>query len=348
MIPLVEYAPPAVAAAAITALAVPLLARLARRRGWTDGAEGPLAARKPQGRPVPAVGGVAVLLGALAALLLFGAGAGAGDRGPFLLPVSGAAGAAALGSLLALAAVGFLDDRRPGGLPPGRKLAAQAAALLPAVLAMGGERGAGAAVLLFLGGLVAVNAVNTFDNADGAVGAVCLLGFAAVVPAVAGALAGFLPWNLNAREGRPRDPSATPTAYLGDAGSHPLAFLVLLTPLAWPLLWLPLLDLARLSVVRWRAGSRPWIGDRRHLAHRLAARGLSRVEVVVVLGAIAAPGCGAAAWAAGPGVPLAPWLGAGAAGTLLLFLLACRATRNAVPEGGSGAKHGAPGEHRPS
>jgi len=160
------------------------------------------------------------------------------------------------------------------------------------------------------------------------------VGFALVSPPVAAGVAGFLPLNLNARErAAGRDPAATPTAYLGDSGSHVLGFLVLVSPFAWPVLLVPLLDIARLSVVRVRAGSRPWIGDRRHLAHRLAAVGLSRVAAAAVLGGIALPACLAVGVARLADASLAVPALLGATGTILLFLVALAATRRAAGEG---------------
>jgi UDP-N-acetylmuramyl pentapeptide phosphotransferase/UDP-N-acetylglucosamine-1-phosphate transferase len=87
-----------------------------------------------------------------------------------------------------------------------------------------------------------------------------------------------------------------PIAYLGNSGSHLLGALLVLDPIGRFALLLPALDLVRLSLVRLAAGSRPWVGDRRHLAHRLQRAGLSRVLVALILIAIAAPGVlGAAA-----------------------------------------------------
>ena len=70
-----------------------------------------------------------------------------------------------------------------------------------------------------------------------------------------------------------------------------LGALVLLVPAAWPALALPLFDLLRLSALRLARGSRPWIGDRRHLAHRLEAAGLSRAWVLGSLLAVIVVGC---------------------------------------------------------
>ena len=274
-----------------------LLARLAPRWGWVDAPTGPEAARKLQARPVPQVGGPAILAGLLAGWLLWRAGASApGALGPLpgalaaLLPPAPACAAALLLAFL----VGLLDDVLPGGLAPRRKLLGQALAGAPLALGLawgapGPAAAAGLALASVAAAVAAQNALNTFDNTDGGAGSLGVLALAAPQPVAAAALLGFLPFNLNARR-RGRGPAqAPPSCYLGDSGSHLLGMLILLTPPAWPALCLPLLDLGRLSVVRWRAGSRPWIGDRRHLAHRLEAAGLGRAGVLGGLLAVALP-----------------------------------------------------------
>src|SRR5262249_36949909 len=102
--------------------------------------------------------------------------------------------------------------------------------------------------------------------------------------------------NLDAGAARNRA-SGAPSAYLGDAGAFVLAALVLALPASAGLLVLPGLDLARLAVRRTRAGSRPWIGDREHLAHRLARRRLGPVTVAAFECALAVPAC-ALGWSA--------------------------------------------------
>jgi UDP-N-acetylmuramyl pentapeptide phosphotransferase/UDP-N-acetylglucosamine-1-phosphate transferase len=272
-------------------VAAPLLARLARRVRWVDRAEG-AAARKLQARPVPAIGGLVVLLalGCVWGVLALGGGHWDAAIAPWIDPRAGAA------SLVLAFAAGAIDDRVRGGLGARAKLGLQGAAGVPAAASVffhrlaetGAPDGALlAAAGLLLGALVAQNAFNTFDNADGATTALGVLALAIHAPVFAGPLLGFLPWNLNARarEGA----RGTPTAYLGDAGSHLLGMLILLVPAAWPAFALPLLDLARLAVRRVAVGSRPWIGDRRHLAHRLAHAGLGRGMVCLALLAVALP-----------------------------------------------------------
>lgn len=324
---------PLVAAALGAFAATGLLAALARRVGWLDRPAGAEAARKLQARPVPPVGG-AVLLGT-GALALAMDGAARADLAAALAVEDGRAVALALA--LAFAA-GTLDDLgRLGG--PLAKLGAQALAALPIALARSLERGSAAeGVGWLLLGVVALNAANTFDNSDGALASLALAGCALVAPLLGAVVAGFVPWNALAAA-PPRAPTsagggaadaprtrAAPRAYLGDAGSHLVGMGVLAVPALWPVLWVPALDLARLVVVRLAAGSRPWIGDRRHLAHRLERRGVPRIALLLLLVVAALPGLVGGLWGAlGPGL---------AAGALLygLLLVATRAGGRAEPE----------------
>jgi UDP-GlcNAc:undecaprenyl-phosphate GlcNAc-1-phosphate transferase len=104
-----------------------------------------------------------------------------------------------------------------------------------------------------------------------------------------GALVGFLPYNY---------PKAT--AFLGDAGSHLVGFLLavlailphfystehpvrlaVLNPLL--ILAVPLLDLAWVVIIRWRLGRPFYVGDNNHLSHRLVRRGLSEPRAVLLI-----------------------------------------------------------------
>jgi UDP-GlcNAc:undecaprenyl-phosphate GlcNAc-1-phosphate transferase len=271
--------PVAVGALAALFATYPLI-RFARAVGWQD-APGPSdGERKLQARPVPVVGGAAVLLGILAL--------GIGEGGS-LDHIAGVTheGASVWPPLLAAFILGLIDDLLAGGLRPGLKVAGQVCVGLVVGLSVFPGESAhllGCLVLVPL----ALNVWNTFDNADGAatgVGAICL--FSIGSPA-AGPLLGFLPWNLRGRGGA--------AAYLGDSGSHLLGCLVLLHPGAWPLMALPAMDLLRVSVLRIRGGQPPWQGDRRHLAHRLEAKGLSPLAVALCLWGVTAISCGCPGW----------------------------------------------------
>lgn len=259
------------------------LVRSAARLGLAERVFAGEAERKSAHDCVPVVGGVAILLALVAARVLFGEAAA-------LVPVhSNWGGALQLSepwtwaALACAFAVGLGDDRF--GFRPRTKLFGQLLAGLCLVAPLILSGGFSVEVLAWLfGALLAQNAINTFDNADGA--ATSLVAVALIVPAplAAAAVVGFLPFNLAyPKEGARRRP------LLGDAGSHLLGMLVLMNPLAWPVLALPLLDLARVALRRTQLGIAPWIGDRRHLAHRLELAGFSRLRVVSVLLGVAAP-----------------------------------------------------------
>ncbi len=156
--------------------------------------------------------------------------------------------------------------------------------------------------------LTIVNAFNFIDNMNGlcgglsAIASFCFALSAAyrgeyLVAALAflccGAFCGFLPYNF---------PRAT--VFLGDSGSHLAGFLVavlailphyysrtyphtasVLTPLL--VLAVPLLDLAAVVLIRWRAGKPFYIGDTNHLSHQLVRRGFSPTRAVLLLWAVA-------------------------------------------------------------
>lgn len=293
------------------------LARLAPRMAWRDAGDG---GRKTQRAPLAPVGGVAIALSWIAAC-------GLGEAWPStcagvrIWPWAG---------LAAALAVGLLDDALPRGLTPLRKLAGQALAgtvlVWPALLGAGADPARLApALLIALGAVVAMNALNTWDNADGAAGGLGLCTLAPAAPLAAAALAGFLPANLRARDGRALLRGLN-SAILGDAGSHLLALALWLEPATWPALLVPLADLARVAVARQRAGQAPWIGDRRHLAHRLERGGLSPLAVAIVLALVVLP----SAWPAGIALRGGSPASAAAWGALSLALwaAACVATRS--------------------
>ena len=106
---------------------------------------------------------------------------------------------------------------------------------------------------------------------------------------ICGALLGFLPFNF---------PNAK--AFLGDAGSHLVGFLIavlailpnfyseqtphrlaVLSPLL--ILAVPLYDLVSVVLIRWKNGQPFYIGDTNHISHRLTRRGFSRTHAVLLL-----------------------------------------------------------------
>jgi UDP-GlcNAc:undecaprenyl-phosphate GlcNAc-1-phosphate transferase len=292
------------------------LALLWRALGIGDAPRGAEAERKLQRAPVPQVGGLALLAG-WAALAPAGA-----------LPAFAGEPAVLLAGGLALG-LGTLDDLRAGGLGPGPKLLLQllAGGVLGAGAWLSGVTPMPAAALLALAAVGSMNALNTYDNADGAaLGAGGLGLVAAGSPLAPATLALVVPNLLLRRRAAGEEGAAAaagpgdPWLYLGDAGSHLLALAVLVSPgAAWALL-LPGLDLGRVALLRLRRGLPPWRGDRRHLAHRLQRAGLGPVAVALSLLAVAAPAC---------------WRGdaLGAGLTAGLFALACLATRRHAEPG---------------
>lgn len=256
------------------------LVALAARLGLVDDASD-ARERKHHVMPVPLVGGTALALVLAAWVTWRGFDVVGGS-----LPCGIAFDSRAVLAAAALAFLtGLVDDLSARGLGPAAKLTGQAFAgiALASGLGIGGAEAALAPrALALLGAIVAQNAANTFDNADGALTAVASVGFALVSPFLGATLA-FLPWNLGRKRG-----STTPRAWLGDSGSHLLGILLLTTPVAWAALVVPLLDLVRVAWVRYRAGDPIWAGDRRHLAHALEARGFVPWQVVLVLVTLAA------------------------------------------------------------
>ena len=270
--------------------ATPVAIAVANRTDFLDRPVG----YKGHGRATPYLGGAAVILGVLAAACLV---VGSSSRL-----------AAIIGALVALWAVGTADDRFT--VKPGVRVLAEvaAAALLWQV---------GVAFTPFDSDVLnfavsafwivaVVNAFNLMDNMDGAASTVALvsgagIGVAALVEGdvtlavlafgLAGALAGFLPYNL-AKPAR---------IFLGDGGSMPVGFLVgalsmgvvgaddpapvtLVTAVL--LAGLPLVDTALVLVSRRRRGVSFLVGGQDHMTHRLRKRLRTPREVALSLAAI--------------------------------------------------------------
>ena len=316
-----------------TLFSLPLWTRWCLRAGLVDEP----GRRKIHDQPVPLAGGLAVMSGMLAPVVLasaflFGAGV---DRGLHSTPLSpdpshptsppmaldmnaayllqyglshralqlAAIFAGAIGSIL----VGWLDDKHE--LRPRVKFAGQV--LVALIVAASGVR-----VTLFVHNslfhyavtilwiVAVINACNFTDNMNGlcaglaaiAAGYFGLLAAAQgqyLVALIAfltcGALLGFLPYNF---------PQAR--AFLGDAGSHLLGYLLAvlailphfytpLHPRRWavliPLLVLavPLLDMLWVVLLRWRLGRPVYQADTNHLSHRLVGLGISPTRAVLML-----------------------------------------------------------------
>lgn len=193
-------------------------------------------------------------------------------------------------------ACGFLDDhlkRQGGGLDWRLKGAWLATTSLLTALGAAGAAAdqPGTLVLALLFAFAVANAVNFLDCMDGVCLMLCatiLLGIGGTESALAAAgfaLLGALPWNW------PR-----PRMFLGDAGALATGTLVAaaclhrgeaLSGVLLPVL-VPLADFTQVVAVRLATGQPPWVGDKRHLPHRLAGLGLPRTLVPMVLALVAA------------------------------------------------------------
>jgi UDP-GlcNAc:undecaprenyl-phosphate GlcNAc-1-phosphate transferase len=293
-------------AAILCACLTPMVTWLAARYGLYDAPDGQ---RRVHEEPVPRLGGVAIVVAAIAVAV------------PALTPVplsetEARFWAGFLSGTGILLVVGIVDDIR--GVPPLMKLAAQIAAAVAVLL--GGLRPEQLAIaygsnieigwlfvpLVVLWVVAATNAYNLIDGLNGLAVGVAItacVGAAAgslssgqttvliAVAALGGALVGFLPFNF---------PKAR--IFLGDSGSMAVGFMlaVLLlrastqpetgaVALAIPVaaLFLPFLDTALAIIRRWLRDV-PFAGaDARHIHHRLVAVGLSQQKATVMLWALA-------------------------------------------------------------
>lgn len=291
---------------------------VAERVGMMDAPDG---RRKLQARPVPVAGGVAVLAATLLALLVTSLAVPAVREA---LSANPRQSLTLLGAALLIVAVGLIDDRF--NLRARYKLLGQLAAILVLVLPGGFliervslfgvaiELGLLAVPCTALWLLACVNALNLIDGMDGLlgiVGGIALLTLAliaaitghlfaaSVTLALAGAVLGFLWWNL---------PPAT--IYMGDAGSMLIGLVIgamaipaslkgpatvaLGAPLA--VLVLPMFDTTAAVVRRKLTGRGLATSDRGHLHHVLLRHGLTTQRVLVVVGVLGlVAACGALA-----------------------------------------------------
>ncbi len=255
-------------------------------------------------RPTPTFGGVGIVSGLLAGVLLAVA-VGAVDASWQLVGI--------LGGCLLLFAAGLLDDVRHLG--PKAKLAAQFGAAGIAVASglrvelVANDIIATAVAVVWLVGIT--NAFNLLDNMDGLAATLASVGCAyfaidavtlhpndlvlVLALSLGFACGGFLPFNLR--------PGGNALVFMGDSGSQVLGFLLAALGLAasWttagttaatvvlPLLVLaiPILD-TTLVAVRRIAERRPVSqGGKDHTSHRLVYFGLSERKAVGLLAIIA-------------------------------------------------------------
>lgn len=282
----------------ISMLLIPPLMRSAERFAFVDMP----SERKVHERPIPRIGGLAMVAGALAPVVLW------------LEPVAYFDGY--LWGVGAILAFGLWDDRR--NLHYGLKFAGQLIAVLFVVFhgglliryvpLMGIEPiPYWPAVALTIFALLGVtNAINLADGLDGLAGGITLLSLGMlallaylsadlqlvlVAMAVMGGIVGFLRFNTHPAQ-----------VFMGDAGSQFLGFsagvlVIVLTqktnPVLSPsmallLLGLPLLDTLIVMTQRLMNRRSPFKPDRRHIHHRLMDLGLDHYEVVVVIYALQA------------------------------------------------------------
>lgn len=272
----------------VTALGIPWVRRAALAWGFVDIP----AARKAHLAATPLLGGIAILIGAVAAVFVVYRGRPADT---------------VLGVMLAttvVALVGLWDDYRP--LPAWAKLGGQMAGVT--ILILFGIQvqlpiAAPLNILLtFLWILGITNAINFLDNMDGLsagisaviAGFILFLGLvndqflvAALSAALLGACLGFLRYNF---------PPAQ--IFMGDVGSLFLGFLlaVLGLQLRFPdnsafvtwmvpvfLFGLPIFDMSLVVVSRLRRGLSPATAGKDHISHRLVKLGFNPRESVLIL-----------------------------------------------------------------
>jgi UDP-GlcNAc:undecaprenyl-phosphate GlcNAc-1-phosphate transferase len=227
----------------------------------------------------------------------------------------------ALGAGCALAfVVGLVDDVAGSRFPPAAKAFGQVLAALILIAAdvrisfLPYDWMNVAVTLVWLVGIT--NAFNLLDNMDGLCAGVAFVAsgvllinawtrgelfISLILVAFMGSLLGFLLYNWNPA-----------SVFLGDCGSHLIGFMMgsltlleryvgtassTLFPVLMPVLVLavPILDTATVVFIRIREGRPIYVGDRRHLSHRLVALGLSpRAAVLVIYLATFCLGLGAA------------------------------------------------------
>jgi len=297
----VAFVTATVAAAALT----PVVRRLARRWGFYDHA---LSSRKVHGKPVPRLGGVAIVLAFFVPLVaLYFVDSEVGRR--LWSQPRQAMGLFLGGSIIAV--LGIVDDIRGTGARSKFLVQFGVAALMYAfgfrietiANPFGEAIHLGVVALpftmLWIAGVV--NAMNLIDGLDGLAGGVALIAVASTfavavlrveplmmlfTAALAGAVLGFLFYNFNPA-----------TIFMGDTGSMFLGFVLATTAiqtnqkhstavtLVVPIvaLGLPIADTLLAMIRRAARGAPLFSADRGHIHHRLLGLGLSQRQAVLVL-----------------------------------------------------------------
>ena len=264
----------------------------------------PRDSRRMHKTPIPRLGGLAIFLGFLVSILIFG------RTGPQM--------AAFLVGAILLVALGMVDD--VVALKPGIKFLGQiVAALIPTLAGVvitrftnpfsaGGYFNLGIfsipVTILWIVGIT--NAVNFIDGLDGLACGVSAIAtvtmfviavlyseyqIALMMAALAGACLGFLPYNMNPAK-----------IFMGDTGSMFLGYILAVTSIqglfkfyavisfAVPfiLLGLPIFDTAFAIIRRLAHGQSPLQADRGHVHHRLIDLGFDQKQSVAILYAFSA------------------------------------------------------------
>jgi len=282
-----------VAAMAISMALIPLMGRFASRLGLIDQP----SARKVHVVPIPRVGGIGIVIGALTAVY-------------FLLPIDTLTQGYLLGAVV-LFVFGLWDDISEIGHYPkflGQLIAALCVVLYGELYVVsvpfvpGGEIPATLGIPFSVVALVGmINAINHSDGLDGlaggesmfSIGAIALLSFLAgdviaftIALSVMGGVLGFLRYNTHPAR-----------VFMGDSGSqflgYTLGFLaILLTQRTEPglspavvllLLGLPIVDILVVASKRVRSRLNLFQATRNHIHHRLLDLGFIHQESVIII-----------------------------------------------------------------
>lgn len=294
-------------AAAVSLAATPLVKALSVKVGAVDV---PKDGRRMHDHPIPRMGGLAIFLGFMTAILLF-------------VPLNTEKQGMLLGAVI-IVVLGMLDDKY--ALPAKPKFLVQVAAALIAVMA--GNRievlsnpnifsenpvwqlGVLSIPITVIWIVAITNAVNLIDGLDGlacgvsTISAATMLVIALLVremdsemdvavmmAALAGACIGFLPYNFNPAK-----------IFMGDTGATFLGFVmatvsvngmfkqytIISFVVPFLMLGLPIFDVCFAVVRRLSHGQNPMKPDRGHVHHRLIDMGFSQKQAVGVLYVISA------------------------------------------------------------
>ena len=281
-----------------TGIITPVMRRVAKRFGIIDQ---PNQAHKTHRKPIPYLGGVAIMITVLIIVL----------GGSLFLKMDGNTSKIVLAIVvpsILIGLVGLADDIKNLS-PISRFIAQSIAALFTSIVIISTDTVGSPTGNSYLDFFITVvwivgitNAINFFDNHDGgASGTVAISSFmlfmlastsgqlyiAALAIVLSGSCIGFLYWNRNPAR-----------IYMGDAGSLFLG-MVLATILVrfdpnpinrWAgfaipilLLAMPILDTSVSVLSRIQRGISPFQGGQDHLSHRLVRRGLTRRATAITL-----------------------------------------------------------------